>query len=91
MCVFGLVTGCIYAFLALRSGSVFPSILASSALNVMMSQAALFTKDGGNFFVGPAPTGIVAGIPMMIMAVICVIYLCKNPIKPSSERNAEQA
>ncbi len=91
MCVFGLVTGCIYAFLALRSGSVFPSILASSALNVMMSQAALFTKDGGNFFVGPAPTGIVAGIPMIIMAVICVIYLCKNPVKPSSERKAEES
>lgn len=91
MCVFGLVTGCIYSFLALRSGSVFPSILASSALNVMMSQAALFTKDGGNFFIGPAPTGIVAGIPFIILAVICVIYMYKNPVKPSSERNAEQA
>lgn len=84
MCVFGLVTGCIYSFLALRSGSVFPSILASSALNVMMSQAALFTKDGGNFFIGPAPTGILAGIPFIIMAIICVIYLYKNPVKPST-------
>ena len=91
MCVFGLVTGCIYAFLALRSGSVFPSILASSALNVMMSQAALFTKDGGNFFIGPAPTGIIAGIPFIIMAIICVVYLHKNPVKPSSERKAEEA
>lgn len=91
MCVFGLVTGCIYSFLALRSGSVFPSILASSALNVMMSQAALFTKDGGNFFIGPAPTGILAGIPFIIMAIICVIYLYKNPVKPTKLSNAEQA
>lgn len=86
MCVFGLVTGCIYSFLALRSGSVFPSILASSALSVMMSQAALFTKDGGNFFIGPAPTGIIAGIPFIIMAVICVVYMYKNPVKSSAEQ-----
>lgn len=91
MCVFGIVTGCIYSFIALRSGSVFPSILASSSLNVMMSQAALFTKDGGNFFIGPAPTGIVAGIPLVITAIIFVIYMYKHPVKPSSERNEEQA
>lgn len=91
MCVFGLATSCIYSFLALRSGSIFPSVLASSSLNAMMAQAALFTKDGGNFFIGPAPTGIVAGIPILIMAVFCLIYMYKNPVKPSSETNAEQA
>lgn len=90
MCVFGMVTGCIYSFLALRSGSVFPSILTSSALNVMMSQATWFTKDGGNFFIGPAPTGIVAGIPLIITAIAFMVYMYKNPVKPSSERMEEQ-
>lgn len=90
MCVFGMVTGCIYSFVCLRSGSIFPAVFASSAVNVMMSQAAYFTKDGGNFFIGPAPTGIVAGMPFIITAVIFIVYMYKHPVKPSSETQ-EQA
>lgn len=89
MCVFGMVTGCIYSFICLRSGSIFPAVFAHSAVNVMMSQAALFTKDGGDFFVGPAPTGIVAGIPFIITAVVFIFYMYKHPVKPSSEAEAE--
>jgi membrane protease YdiL (CAAX protease family) len=81
MCVFGCVTGIIYSFLCLRTGSIFPSIFAHSAVNVMMSQAALLTFDGGNYFVGPAPTGIIAGIPFIITAVICILYMHKHPIQ----------
>ena len=85
MCIFGTVTGIIYSFLCLRTGSIFPSVFAHSAVNVMMSQAALFTFDGGNFFVGPAPTGILSGLPFIITAVICLIYMKKHPIKASEE------
>lgn len=85
MCLFGTVTGIIYAFLTLRTGSIFPAVFAHSALNVMMGQAAQFTFDGGNFFIGPASTGIVAGIPLLITAVICLIHIHKNPIQASTE------
>ena len=91
MCVFGMVTGCIYSFISLRSGSIFPAIFAHSAVNVMMSQAAYFTKDGGNFFVGPAPTGIVAGIPFIIAAVVFMLYLKKHPVVSSNEQEAKEA
>lgn len=90
MCVFGMVTGCIYSFVSLRSGSIFPAVFASSAVNVIMSQAAYFTKDGGNFFIGPAPTGLVAGMPFIITAVIFIIYMYKNPVKSSSKTEEEQ-
>ncbi len=91
MCIFGIVTGCIYAFLALRTGSVFPSVLASSALNVMMLQATLLTKDGGNYFIGPSPRGIIGGLPFIITAIICTVYMYKHPIKSSEEREKEAA
>jgi membrane protease YdiL (CAAX protease family) len=81
MCIFGCVTGIIYSFLCLRTGSIFPAVFAHSALNVMMSQAELLTFDGGNYFVGPAPTGIMSGIPLIITAVVCVVYMYKCPIK----------
>ncbi len=86
MCIFGTVTGIISSYLCLRTGSIFPSIFAVSSLNVMMSQAALFTFDGGSFFVGPAPTGIIAGIPLIIVAVIFVADMARNPVKPSESR-----
>ncbi|MBO5031141.1 MAG: CPBP family intramembrane metalloprotease [Lachnospiraceae bacterium] len=85
MCIFGMVTGVIYSFLCLRTGSIFPSVFAHSAVNVMMSQAALFTFDGGNFFVGPAPTGILSGLPFIITAVICLVYMHRHPIQASTE------
>jgi membrane protease YdiL (CAAX protease family) len=84
MCVFCCVTGIIYSYLSLRTGSIFPSIFAHSSLNVMMSQPALFTFDGGNYFVGPSPTGIISGIPFIIVAAICIYDVYKNPIQVTS-------
>lgn len=84
MCLFGTVTGVIYSFLTLRTGSIFPAVFAHSAMNVMMSQAAQFTFDGGNYFIGPAPTGIVAGIPFIIAAIICLWYMHKHPIQATA-------
>lgn len=86
MCIFGMVTGVIYSFLSLRTGSIFPAVFAHSAVNVWMAQAALFTHDGGNFFVGPSPTGILSGLPFIIVAGICLVHLYKNPIQPSEEK-----
>ncbi|MDE7321934.1 MAG: CPBP family intramembrane metalloprotease [Lachnospiraceae bacterium] len=85
MCVFGTVTGIIYSFLCLRTGSVFPSVFAHSAVNVMMSQATLLTYDGGNYFVGPAPTGILSGLPFIIVAVLCLVYMKRHPLKVNEE------
>jgi hypothetical protein len=46
----------------------------------MMSQAALFTFDGGNYFIGPSPTGIIGGLPFIVVAVIFLYDVYKNPI-----------
>jgi membrane protease YdiL (CAAX protease family) len=85
MCAFSCVTGIIYSYLSLRTGSIFPSIFAHSSVNVMMSQAALFTFDGGNYFIGPSPTGIIAGIPFIIVAAICLYDVYKNPIQVTTK------
>lgn len=87
MCIFSTVTGVIYSYLCLRTGSIFPAVFAHSAVNVMMSQASLFTFDGGNFFVGPAPTGILSGLPFIIVAVIFLVLMHKDPVKPSGEQS----
>lgn len=80
MCIFSMVTGCIYSALTLHTGSIIPAIFAHSALNVMLPKAAYFTVDGGNYFVGPAATGIVSGIPLIIAAVVSIVYMVKHPV-----------
>lgn len=90
ICIFGLVTGVIYSFMALYTGSILPSVFAHSALNVMMPAAAAFTFDGGNFFVGPAPTGILSGIPFIITAVILLVYCVKHPLQTNGDEVNEQ-
>lgn len=86
MCIFSTVTGVIYSYLCLRTGSIFPAVFAHSAVNVLMSQAALFTFDGGNFFVGPSPTGILSGLPFIAAAVVCLVLMHRNPVKASGEQ-----
>ena len=86
MCVFGAVTGVIYSYLCLRTGSIFPAVFAHSAVNVLMSQAALFTFDGGNFFVGPSPTGILSGLPFIAAAAVCLLLMYRNPVRPGGEQ-----
>jgi membrane protease YdiL (CAAX protease family) len=81
MCAFGCVTGVIYSYLSLRTGSIFPSVFAHSAVSVMMSQAALFTFDGGNYFIGPSTTGIIGGLPFIIVAIIFLYDVHKHPIQ----------
>lgn len=88
MCVFGTVTGVIYSYLCLRTGSIFPAVFAHSAVNVLMSQAALFTFDGGNFFVGPSPTGILSGLPFIVAAAVCLVLMYKNPVRVSEEQQS---
>lgn len=85
MCAFSCVTGIIYSYLSLRTGSIFPSIFAHSAVNVMMSQASLFTFDGGNYFIGPSPTGIIGGIPFIIVAAVFIYDVYKNPIQVTKD------
>lgn len=85
MCVFGTVTGIIYSFLCLKTGSIFPSVFAHSTVNVMMTQASLLTFDGGNYFIGPMPTGILSGIPFIAAAAVCLVQMHRNPVKASGE------
>ncbi|MCR5788607.1 MAG: CPBP family intramembrane metalloprotease [Lachnospiraceae bacterium] len=78
MCLFCEVIGIFFAFLYVRTGSVFPAVFAHGALNGFASVGIYFTKDGGNPFIGPSVTGIIGGLPFIILAVFCFRALQKN-------------
>lgn len=78
MCLFCTVVGVFFSYVTIKTGSCIPAILGHGAVNGFSAMGIYFTADGGNPFVGPAPTGIVGMIPFIIVAVIMVIRLRKT-------------
>lgn len=75
MCVFCIVMGVILSYVTLKTKSCIPAILGHGAINGIAAIGIYFTHDGGNPFVGPAPTGIIGIIPFAATAIAMSIYL----------------
>ena len=75
MCVFCIAGGIFLSYITLKTKSCIPAILAHGAINGIAAIGIYFTVDGGNPFVGPAPTGIIGMIPFLVIAVFMVIRL----------------
>lgn len=78
MCLFCIVMGIFLSYVSLKTKSCIPAVLGHGAINSFAAIGMYFTKDGGNPFVGPAPTGIIGMIPFVIVAVVMVLGLKKN-------------
>ena len=77
MCLFCITLGIFLSFVTLKTGSCIPAIIGHGAVNGIAAIGIYFTYDGGNPFVGPAPTGIIGMIPFVIVAVFMVLHLKK--------------
>lgn len=84
MCCFCVVTGAIFSYLTIRTGSCIPAVLAHGSLNGFASAGVLFT-DGIhlNPFLGPVPTGIIGGSAFIACSVVMVLLLLKST-KPTA-------
>lgn len=75
MCGFCIVMGIFLSYVAMKTRSCIPAVLGHGAINSIAAIGIYFTEDGGNPFVGPAPTGIVGALPFILVAVwICIFY-----------------
>ena len=77
MCLFCITLGIFLSFVTLKTGSCIPAILGHGAVNGIAAIGIYFTHDGGNPFIGPAPTGIIGMIPFILVAIPMVIHLRK--------------
>jgi membrane protease YdiL (CAAX protease family) len=70
MCLFTFTLGTIEGWLVIKAGSVWPAVIAHAAINGIAALPALFvaTKDV-NTLLGPAPAGILAMLPFLILAL----------------------
>lgn len=78
MCLFCTVMGVFLSYVSLKTKSCIPAVLGHGAINGFATIGIYFTRDGGNPFVGPAPTGVIGMIPFIVVAVIMVMELKKE-------------
>lgn len=78
MCLFCIVMGTFLSYVTLKTKSCIPAILGHGAINGFAAIGMYFTKDGGNPFVGPTPTGVIGMIPFVVVAVFMILDLKKS-------------
>ena len=75
MCLFCITLGIFLSYVTLKTKSCTPAIIGHGAINGIAAIGIYFTKNGGNAFIGPTPTGIIGMIPFIIVAIFMVIKL----------------
>ena len=78
MCLFCIIMGVFLSYVSLKTRSCIPAVLGHGAINSFAAIGMYFTKDGGNPFVGPTPTGVIGMIPFAVVAIFMVLNLKKN-------------
>ena len=87
MCVFCIAIGILLTWLTVKTESCIPAAVAHGALNGVFSVGVLFTADGGNPFIGPAPTGIVGGLPMLVLAALAAWWMIRRGNEKTEEKS----
>lgn len=86
MCGLCIVMGTFFSYVAMKTKSCIPAVLAHGAINSIASIGIYMTKDGGNPFIGPAPTGIVGASPFILVAIVLmVVYFGKKKVDKADE------
>ena len=78
MIIFCIVMGTIFSYITIKTNSCVPAIFAHGGLNSIAAVGIYYSIDGGNPFVGPAPTGIIGGIGFILVALVITVKLMKE-------------
>lgn len=78
MCLFCVTLGIFMSYVTLKTGSCLPAVIAHGAVNGIAALGIYFTFDGGDPFIGPAPTGFIGIIPFLVLAVFMTVSLKKK-------------
>jgi len=85
MVIFCVVLGIIESYFSIKLKSAIPAAMIHSTLNAGAGLPIYFVKSGYNTLLGPAITGIIGGLPFIILAVILFFRLAKTKENSSVE------
>jgi len=77
MCVFCIAIGSFLAWLRVRTECVWSCALCHGAFNAIAGLGVYFAVNA-NPLLGPSPAGLIGGIPLIIVGLICWLTLSKN-------------
>ncbi|NLX02209.1 MAG: CPBP family intramembrane metalloprotease [Syntrophomonadaceae bacterium] len=73
MIVFCVVLGVIEGYIAIKLESVIPAAMIHSVVNAGAGLPIILAKSGYNPVLGPAITGLIGGLPFVVLAVVLLI------------------
>lgn len=79
MCVFCTSVGACLAWLTHKTGSIWPAALCHGAVNAIAAGPSMFLASGAqpNLLLGPNPTGLLAGLPLIALGALAARSLCR--------------
>ncbi len=72
---FTVSLGILFGWLVLRAGSIWPSVIAHGAINGIAALGLYAMIGKPNILLGPAPIGLLGGLPLILLAAYLFIYL----------------
>lgn len=75
MTVFCVSLGIIEGYATIKLGSAIPAAMIHSTVNAGAGLPVLFAKSGYNALLGPSITGLIGGIPFIVVAIILFIKI----------------
>lgn len=75
MCCFCVVCGIFLSYVTIRTGSCLAAALGHGAINALAGASTIFAVAGVSPFVGPAPTGIIGGCGLILVAAVMLLDL----------------
>jgi len=86
--VMACLTSAFYAWVTLRSGSVWPAAFGHGVINASAMLMAFFIRGAPDALIGPLPVGIIGSLGYAVLAL--AIMLSRGALAPSgSERPVE--
>lgn len=90
MIIFCTALGIIEGYFTIKMQSVIPAAMIHSTVNAGAAFPVIYAKAGYNPLLGPSITGLVGGIPFMVLAVILLIRIGKTDRKTVVEETVTQ-
>lgn len=86
MCLFCTVIGVFFSYISLRAKSCWPAVIGHAMINGYASLGIYFTASSADvdFFVGPATTGVLGIVGMMVLALACFVLAKRKPFSMGS-------
>ncbi|MBG0787728.1 MAG: CPBP family intramembrane metalloprotease [Anaerolineaceae bacterium] len=83
MILFTVSLAVVFGWLSIKAQSVWPAVIGHGALNGIAAIGILLVKGSPSSLLGPAPTGVIGGLAMLLLAV--ALLFIPNGLKPKQD------